>query len=141
MYFKRKAVRFWESTEGSSTITVGQRKWTWLSPPQKPLYVCEIRAESNTVLLGTREDLFSRTAKISNFHWISSEIPNFPFRCLAKTRSRQQEQPVTVYPQGTNDVRIVFDHPQRAVTPGQAAVLYDGDIVLGGGEIQSGGDT
>lgn len=120
--------------------TVGQRKGLGVTA-QKPLYVCEIRAESNTVILGNREDLFSRTAMISNFHWISSEIPNFPFRCLAKTRSRQQEQPVTVYPQGTNDVRIVFDHPQRAVTPGQAAVLYDGDIVLGGGEIQSGGDT
>lgn len=120
--------------------TVGQRKGLGITS-QKPLYVCEIKAEGNTVILGNREDLFSSSCVVSNFHWISREIPNFPFRCLAKMRSRQQEQPVTVYPLGTEEVRIVFDHPQRAVAPGQAAVLYDGEIVLGGGEIQRGGDT
>lgn len=53
-----------------------------------------------------------------------------------KTRPRQKEQPATVYPIGKNEVRIVFDKPQRAITPGQAAVLYDGELVLGGGEIR-----
>lgn len=120
--------------------TVGQRKGIGVAS-QKPLYVFKIEAASNTVVLGNREDLFSSSAVISNFHWISSEIPDFPFRCLAKIRSRQQAQPVTVYSQGTEDVRLVFDRPQWAITPGQAAVLYDGEIVLGGGEIQKRGDT
>lgn len=120
--------------------TVGQRKGLGITS-QKPLYVCQVQAERNTVLLGTWEDLFSRTAIIVNFHWISGESPTFPFRCLAKIRSRQQEQPVTVYLQDKDDVRIVFDHPQRAITPGQAAVLYDGEVVLGGGEIQRVGDA
>ena len=120
--------------------TVGQRRGIGISA-QRPLYVCQIQAESNTVILGNREDLDSGSAMISNVHWISGQIPQAPFRCRAKIRSRQQEQPATVYPQGPHDARIVFDHPQRAVTPGQAAVLYEGDVVLGGGEIQRAGDT
>lgn len=78
---------------------------------------------------------------LSDVHWISGKTPDFPLRCFANIRSRQQEQPVTVYPQGAGGVRIEFDRPQRAVTPGQAAVLYDGETVLGGGEIQSAGGT
>ena len=120
--------------------TVGQRKGLGI-PSQRPLYVCEIQAERNTVMLGHREDLFSGTAVVSKFHWISGRVPGSAFRCWAKLRSRQQEQPVTVYPQGADEVRLVFDRPQRAVTPGQAAVLYDGDTVLGGGEIQRAGDA
>ena len=120
--------------------TVGQRRGIGISA-QRPLYVCQIQAESNTVILGNREDLDSGSAMISNVHWISGQISQAPFRCRAKIRSRQQEQPATVYPQGPHDARIVFDHPQWAVTPGQAAVLYEGDVVLGGGEIQRAGDT
>lgn len=68
-------------------------------------------------------------------HWISGEAPALPFRCSAKTRYRQPEQPCTVYPAGAHGVRLVFDEPLRAITPGQSAVLYDGDTVLGGGII------
>ena len=120
--------------------TVGQRKRLGISWP-KPLYVCSIQAERNAVILGEREALFSRAAVLSRMHWISGDPPHFPLRCLAKIRSRQPEQTATVYPQGADGIRIVFDQPQRAVTPGQAAVLYDGEVVLGGGEIQSAGDT
>ena len=68
-------------------------------------------------------------------HWISGEAPALPFRCSAKTRYRQPEKPCTVYPARGNAVRLVFDEPLRAITPGQSAVLYDGEIVLGGGII------
>ena len=115
--------------------TVGQRRGLGISA-REPLYVCEIRPEENVVVLGNRESLFSETAEVSDFHWISKTIPAAPFRCFVKTRSRQKEQPATAYPIGKSEVRIVFDKPQRAITPGQAAVLYDGEIILGGGEIR-----
>ncbi len=120
--------------------TVGQCKGLDITT-QKTLYVCEIQAESNTVILGNREDLFSRTAIISNFHWIYNEISYFTFHYLTQMRSRQQEQTATVYSQGIDDGRSVFDTPQRAIISGQAAVQYDGEIVLGIGEIQRVGDT
>lgn len=120
--------------------TVGQRKGLGIAS-QEALYVCEIQPEKNTIILGNRENLFSRAAVLSHFHWISSSIPRSPFRCSAKIRSRQQEQPVVVYPMENDEVRIVFDQPQRAITPGQAAVLYDGEMVLGGGEIQRADDA
>ncbi len=125
---------------GIVRYTVGQRKGLGIAAGE-PLYVCEIRPESNTVILGGRMELFSRTAYIADFHWIAGKTPAAPFRCTAKTRSRQPEQPATACPQEAGGVRLVFDAPQRAVTPGQAAVLYDGEAVLGGGEIQSAGDA
>lgn len=70
------------------------------------------------------------------FNWISGEVPGSEFRCNAKIRYRQPEQWVTVIPTGADTVHIVFDEPQRAITPGQAAVFYDGDTVLGGGTIK-----
>lgn len=125
---------------GIIRYTIGQRKGLGISS-RRPLYVCGIRAEDHTVVVGNWEELFSRTVILSDVHWICGKTPDFPLRCFAKIRSRQQEQPVTVYPQGAGGVRIEFDRPQRAVTPGQAAVLYDGETVLGGGEIQSAGGT
>lgn len=125
---------------GIIRYTIGQRKGLGISS-RRPLYVCGIQAEDHTVVVGNWEELFSRTVILSDVHWICGKTPDFPLRCFAKIRSRQQEQPVTVYPQGAGGVRIVFDRPQRAVTPGQAAVLYDGETVLGGGEIQSAGGT
>ena len=68
-------------------------------------------------------------------HWISGQTPALPLRCSAKTRYRQPEKPCTVYPAENGCVRLVFDEPLRAMTPGQSAVLYDGEIVLGGGII------
>ena len=68
---------------------------------------------------------------------MSGEVPNNRFRCKAKIRYRQSEQWATVIPTGADTVHIVFDEPQRAITPGQAAVRYDGDTVLGGGTIQN----
>lgn len=120
--------------KGIIHYTIGQRKGLGISSPE-PLYVCKIDPESNTVTLGANSDLFSTTAYVRDFNWISGEAPDGEIRCKAKIRYRHQEQAATVYPNGKDKIKIVFDEPQRAITPGQAAVLYDGDVVLGGGVI------
>ena len=73
-----------------------------------------------------------------DFNWISGEVPEGPVRCTVRTRYHQREQSAAAEPLDAEHVRIIFDEPQRAVTPGQAAVLYDGDVVLGGGVITPG---
>ena len=115
--------------------TIGQRKGLGVSSTE-PLYVCNICPKDGNVVLGSNDDLFSREADVSDFNWISGEVPGSEFRCKAKIRYRQPEQWVTVIPTGADTVHIVFDEPQRAITPGQAAVFYDGDTVLGGGTIK-----
>ena len=116
--------------------TVGQRKGLGISAPE-PLYVCRICPQNNTVVLGKHEELFTDEADAADFNWISGKSPGHEFRCTVKIRYRQPEQWATVTPRGENAVHIVFDRAQRAVTPGQAAVLYDGDIVLGGGTLRA----
>ena len=120
--------------KGISHYTIGQRKHLGISVG-KPIYVVGIRAEDNTVVLGDEEELFDTTARVADFNWISGEAPEGAVRCLAKTRYRQQEQPATAFPNDDGSVTVIFDAPVRAITPGQACVLYDGDTVLGGGVI------
>ncbi len=112
--------------------TVGQRRGLGVSAAQ-PLYVLAVRPEDNTVVLGVREELFRRDAEAGEFNWIAGEPPDRELRCAVKIRYRQSAQAARVIPVGPDRVRILFDEPQRAVTPGQSAVLYDGDVVLGGG--------
>ena len=114
--------------------TVGQHRGLGLSLSQK-YYVCEIRPEDNTVVLGESADLFHRGVQVQDMHWIAGSAPETVFRCKAKLRYRHPEQPVCVTVQEDGRVQLMFDEPQRAPTPGQYAVLYDGDIVLGGGVI------
>lgn len=121
--------------KGIIHYTVGQHKG--LGSFGEKLYVCRICAENNTVVLGRESDLYFAEATAEDFNWISGEVPTSPVKCGVKVRYRQKEQPATVYPTGEKSVRICFDEPQRAVTPGQAAVLYLGDTVLGGGTIVS----
>ena len=120
---------------GIIRYTVGQHRGLGLGQSEKR-YVCALCPEENTVVLGGADELFSRTALVSVMNWISGEAPQTPISCRVKTRYRQTEQPavVTALPDGW--ARVDFDEPQRAVTPGQAAVLYDGDVVLGGGTIE-----
>ncbi len=120
--------------KGIIYYTIGQHKKLGIST-EVPLYVKEIRPEENAVVLCTNEELFSREVYVQNMNWIPGEAPAEPFRCEAKIRYRHAASPATVYPTEKTAARIVFDEAQRAVTPGQAAVLYDGDAVLGGGEI------
>lgn len=121
--------------KGVIYYTIGQRKGLGISS-STPLYVCDISPQSGNVVLGSNDDLFSREANVSDFNWVSGSVPQDAFRCKAKIRYRQKEQWATVIPTGADTVHITFDEPQRAITPGQAAVLYDGDTVLGGGVIE-----
>ena len=75
-------------------------------------------------------------AAAADVNWISGQAPDGPIRCCAKVRYRQTEQPATVTPRPDGGADILFDEPQRAITPGQAAVFYDGDVVLGGGVLE-----
>ena len=121
--------------KGVIHYTIGQRKGLGISAAA-PLYVCDICPNTNGVVLGSNEELFRREADVIDFNWISGSAPAHELRCKAKIRYRHPEQWATVMPVGSDAVHIVFDEPQRAITPGQAAVLYDGDTVLGGGVIQ-----
>lgn len=121
---------------GIAHYTIGQRKHLGIALGE-PAYVIGIDPERNTVTLGGNELLFGSMCTVGEFNWISGAAPSAAIRCAAKTRYRQKEQPctATVNPDGT--VTLAFDSPVRAVTPGQSAVLYDGDVVLGGGVILS----
>lgn len=121
--------------KGIIHYTIGQRKGLGISS-SKPLYVCNICPKTGNITLGENEDLFSTKLNAANFNWISGQAPSEKLRCKVKIRYRQVEQWATVIPTGESSVNIIFDIPQRAITPGQAAVLYDEDTVLGGGTIQ-----
>lgn len=119
---------------GIIRYTVGQHRGLGIDTPGKR-YVCAVNAADNTVTLGEAGDLMRREAVVNDFNWIAGEAPASPIRCKAKLRYRQVEQPAVVTPRADGSVQILFDEPQRAVTPGQAAVLYDGEVVLGGGTV------
>lgn len=119
--------------KGIIRYTIGQHRGLGISFPE-PMYVCGICGKDNTVVLGKKEELYSRETDVREFHWIT-EAPQTQVRCKAKIRYRQPEQWAVAVPQTDGSVHLVFDEPQRAITPGQAAVLYDGDTVLGGGVI------
>ena len=119
---------------GVLCYTIGQHRHLGVSFPERQ-YVCGLCAEQNTVTLGPAEALYAKTATVTELHWISGEAPAAPIRCKAKVRYRQTEQWATVTPHGEFAAEIVFDEPQRAITPGQSAVFYDNDTVLGGGTL------
>lgn len=120
--------------KGIIHYTVGQRKGLGLSS-QRPLYVCRLCPENGDVVLGTNESLFNTEADIRDLNWISGHTPRASIRCKVKMRYRQEEQWATVTPNSNGYAHISFDIPQRAISPGQAAVFYDGDVVLGGGTV------
>ena len=120
--------------------TIGQRKGLGISF-SKPHYVCAIDPASNTITLGKNADVHQRHLTADDFNWISGSAPCRPIRCKAKIRYGQAEQPATATALSDGTVKVLFDAPQRAVTPGQAVALYDGDIVLGGGVISPHGNT
>ena len=120
--------------KGIIHYTIGQRKGLGVAFG-KPVYVCDKCVETNRVILGDNEDLFSSELDVTDFNWISVPGASEPIRCYAKIRYNQKAQPATVIQTSENTVHIVFDEPQRAIAKGQAAVLYDGDTVIGGGTI------
>ncbi len=120
--------------KGIIRYTIGQRKGLGLSLKQS-MYVVAVNPAENTVVLGYNEDLFSTTLTANNINLISIEKITEPIRVKAKVRYRQAEQWATVTQLDEDTIQVVFDEPQRAITKGQAVVLYDGDIVVGGGTI------
>lgn len=119
---------------GAVRYTCGQRKGLGLALGA-PVYVCGKDMEKNTVTVGPESALFTTTLVAGDFNWISIPELTAPMRVKAKARYRQTEQPATVRPLDNGLVQVVFDEPQRAITRGQAVVLYDGDVVVGGGTI------
>ena len=120
--------------KGIVHYTVGQRKGLGIAA-DAPLYVKQIDAASNRVVLSGNDALFSRELTANDFNWIAYDVPPRELRASARVRYHQREQAATVTVLGDGRVHLVFDEPQRAITPGQAIVLYDGDTVLGGGTI------
>lgn len=120
--------------KGIIGYTVGQRRGLGVSA-QMPLYVCRKCVEDNTVLLTEDKALFSTELYANDINLIAIERLSEPLRCKARIRYRHREQPATVSQVGEDTIKIVFDEPQRAITAGQAVVLYDGDTVVGGGTI------
>lgn len=120
---------------GAVAYTLGQRKGLGLAMGA-PVYVCGKDMDANTVTVGPNEALFRKALRADNWNWLPFPALTEPLRVLAKARSRMTEQPATVYPEENGFARVEFDESQRAVTPGQAVVLYDGDTVIGGGTIR-----
>ena len=114
--------------------TIGQRKGLGISY-EHPLYVVSLDTEKNEVVLGKNEDLFSKDVLVKNINWIDPEDFRTEFDCSAKVRYRMSDKPCHVKRIGDKAAKVTFFEPQRAITPGQAAVFYDGDVVLGGGTI------
>ena len=121
--------------KGLPCYTTGQRKGLGVSAG-KHVYVLRKNAQDNTILLGDNEDLFTSVLTADRVNWISGETPASPLRVTAKTRYSQTEAAATVHPLPDGRIRVEFDVPQRAITAGQAVVLYDGEQVLGGGTIE-----
>ena len=127
------------SHKGLECYTVGQRRGLGIALGE-PAYVLSLQPENGSVVLGPDKALYARQVRVKDFRWIAGEAPTGPIRAKAKIRYRHREQECTVMPLTDGGVRIEFDEPQRAATPGQSAVVYDGDEVLGGGVITRPGD-
>ena len=120
--------------QGIIRYTVGQRKGLGIAFGE-PVYVMKVDPEANTVMLGTNEELFTDTVTAKKINLISTDRIREPLRVKAKVRYRHKEQWATATQPDEDTLQVVFDEPQRAVTAGQALVLYDGDVVVGGGTI------
>ena len=135
--------------EGVHNFTVGQRKGLGVATGS-PLYVININGAEGKVTVGGNDDLLSRTLIARDLNWIAidglgepgadTNAPmrvhaHAPLRVQAKIRHRHEPAPALIEPAPNNEVRVTFDEPQRAITPGQAVVFYDGDLVVGGGWI------
>ncbi len=122
--------------EGISNFTVGQRKGLGVASPS-PLYVLQIDASSHRVTVGADAELATRTLRANRLNWISIPSLTGSIRVKIKIRHRHEPSSATLEPSESSPDEIVatFDDPQRAVTPGQSAVFYDGDEVVGGGWI------
>jgi len=119
--------------EGIEMYTIGQRKGL-PGGSAKPRYVVDIDAENSRVIVGSEEDLFREEFEVDNLNWNPVQ-PEEPVRVTVQIRYSHSGCPATVIPSSSGRATVRLDEPQRAITPGQAAVFYEGDTVLGGGWI------
>ena len=120
--------------KGAACYTRGQRKGLGLALGA-PVYVCGKDMAANTVTVGPNEALFSGALRANKWNWFPFPELEQPLKVTAKIRHSQNELAATVFPESRGYARVEFEVPQRAITPGQAVVLYDGDYVVGGGTI------
>ena len=120
--------------QGVHRLTVGQRKGLGLSTG-RPMYVLRLEPADARVVVGPREELGCAAFEAHDVNWIAGAPPEGPARLSARIRHRHRDAAATITPDGATRARVVFDEPQLAVTPGQAAVFYNGDEVVGGGWI------
>ena len=120
---------------GIHNFTVGQRKGLGVATGS-PLYVIQIKGDTRQVVVGSQEDLYSRTLRAHKVNLIAVEDLHEPMRVTVKIRHRHDPAPALLEKFATDQVLVTFDQPQRAITPGQAALFYDGDVVVGGGWIE-----
>jgi tRNA-uridine 2-sulfurtransferase len=121
--------------DGVHRFTVGQRKGLGVTGP-RPLYVLKVLPEDRTVVVGDESELAGDRALVREVNWLSIDAPLGPLRATVKIRYRHAAAPATIEPGAEGRAVVRFDEPQRAITPGQAAVFYDGDVCLGGGWIE-----
>ena len=121
--------------QGLSNYTIGQRRGLGVSYSE-PLYVLQMNPADNSLVVGTRGELGRDDLLADSVNWVSGEAPARPLRAGVKIRYKARAQPATVEPIGEDQIYLRFDHPQRDITPGQGAVIYDGDVCLGGGVIR-----
>ncbi|MFE1745774.1 tRNA 2-thiouridine(34) synthase MnmA [Coleofasciculus sp. H7-2] len=120
---------------GIHHYTIGQRKGIGVAAAE-PLYVVALDAVRNRVIVGDRASTHKPECTAARLNWVSIPEPTSPIRAEVQVRYRSKAVPVSVIPLEDSRIKLVFDEPQFGITPGQAAVLYDGDIVLGGGIIE-----
>jgi tRNA-uridine 2-sulfurtransferase len=119
---------------GIHNFTVGQRKGLGVST-RSPLYVIQIKGDAGQVVVGNSEDLYSKALRVRRVNLIAVDEVREPVRVVVKIRHRHEAAPALLERSGDDELLVTFDDPQRAITPGQAAVFYDGDVVMGGGWI------
>src|SRR5215468_2972469 len=117
--------------QGIHNFTVGQRKGLGLATGS-PLYVIQIKGDSSQVIVGKDEDLYSRTLLARRTNLIAVDDVQEPMHVRVKIRHRHEPASATIERTGADEILVTFDEPQRAITPGQAAVFYEGDVVVGG---------
>jgi tRNA-uridine 2-sulfurtransferase len=124
---------------GLHRYTIGQRRGLGIASSE-PLYVVRIDVPRNRLVVGKRQELLGQSLTANGVNWVSIAPPDGPVRGTVKIRYRSAESPARITPIGAGRARVEFDEPQSAITPGQATVFYDADLVLGGGWIEASGN-
>ncbi len=134
-YILNKEGKILGKHKGIIHYTVGQRKGLGISS-SRPLYVIKINAQKNEIIVGYKEDTYSKEMKVKDINLVSADRMDSPFRAKVKIRQQHKEACASLYPV-SDGIKVIFDEPQMAITPGQSAVFYKEDMVLGGGIIES----